>query len=109
MATNVFLLVNGLGVVFLVYVLINFWKEARQLTAATPRHIAQPVPTNRTDVVVVTLPISHSAYGGLSVIPMQVRGPARPAESDYQRFVAEIEAQEAYDLGAETPRRISTR
>jgi len=69
---KIFLLLNGLGVVFLLYVLVNFWREGHQPKNAA-RKYAMEFGRDWADVVVVTHPISHSAQGGVSVIPFQAR------------------------------------
>jgi hypothetical protein len=73
MAMTIFLLLNGLGVVFLVYVLTNFWREGRRPKRNARKYAAEFGRRNRIDVVVETHPISHNAQGGLSVIPFRVR------------------------------------
>ncbi len=74
MAMMLFTALNGLGVVFLVYVLIQFWKEGHRPMRAAPRDRASEFSMkDRPTVLVVTHPISHFAYGGLSVVSRQVR------------------------------------
>jgi hypothetical protein len=69
-----FTALNGLGVVFLVYVLIQFWKEGHRPMRAAPRDRASEFSMkDRPTVLVVTHPISHFAHGGLSVVSRQVR------------------------------------
>lgn len=70
---TIFLLLNGIGVVFLLYALANFWKEVH-----SPKNNARNCATKygrrqRADKIVVIYPISHSAQGGLSVIPFRGR------------------------------------
>jgi hypothetical protein len=74
MAMMLFTALNGLGVVFLVYVLIQFWKEGHRPMRPVPgdRAIEFSVK-DRPTVLVVTHPISHFAHGGLSVDSRQVR------------------------------------
>ena len=74
MAMIIFLMLNGLGVVFLLYVLANFWKEEHRPNNSARKRAAEFGRRDWSDVVVVTHPISHSAQGGLSVIPFQARG-----------------------------------
>ena len=71
MALTMFLVLNGLGVVFLLYVLANFMKEGRRNAR---KYAAEYGRRDWADVLVVTQPISHSAQGGLSVIPFRARG-----------------------------------
>ncbi len=73
MAMTIFLVLNGLGVVFLLYVLANFWKEGRRPKNNARKCAAEFGRGDWSDVVVMTHPLSHSAQGGLSVIPFQAR------------------------------------
>jgi hypothetical protein len=100
MAMTIFLLLNGLGVVFLLYVLANFWLEGRRPINNARRYAAEFEQRDWADVLVVTHPISHSAQGGLSVIPFRApeRHSGKPAHGTTSRGTSE------------TPvRRISTR
>jgi len=86
MAMTIFFVLNGLGVIFLLYVLANFWKEGHRPKNDARKYAMEFGRRDWADVVVVTHPISHSAQGGLSVIPFQARGrygdiPARSAAS----------------------------
>ena len=71
MATTIFLVLNGLGVVFLVYVLANFWKEGHRPMTEECSDVMEFRGRNWADVVVVNHPISPSAQDGFSVIPFQ--------------------------------------
>ena len=73
MAMMLFTILNGLGVVFLMYVLVQFWKEGNRPVkpAARDRAIEFPVK-DRPTVLVVTHPVSHCAHGGLSVVSSEV-------------------------------------
>jgi hypothetical protein len=74
MAMMLFTVLNGLGVVFLVYVLIQFWKEGhRPLESALRHKVIESAEKDTPTVVVVTHPISHFAHSGLSVVSRQVR------------------------------------
>src|SRR5882672_10961117 len=85
MAMMLFTALNGLGVVFLVYVLIQFWKEGHRQMRPAPRDRAIEFSMeDRPTVLVVThplsgglqvepAPVSHFAHGGLSVVSRQVR------------------------------------
>lgn len=72
MAMKMFLVLNGLGVVFLVYVLANFWIEGRRPKSKARKYAAEFGRRNWINVAVVTHPISHNAQGGLSVIPFRI-------------------------------------
>jgi hypothetical protein len=73
MATIIFLVLNGLGVVFLLYVLANFWKEGHRLMNEECNDVMEFRGRNWADVIVVTHPISLSVQGDVSVIPFQAR------------------------------------
>jgi hypothetical protein len=75
MAMTIFLVLNGLGVVFLLYVLANFWKESRRPKNNARMYAAEFGQRDWTDVAVVTHRISQNPQGGLSVIPFRVRDP----------------------------------
>jgi hypothetical protein len=94
MAMMLFTLLNGLGVVFLMYVLVQFWKEGHQSKqpAARDRVIEFSVKDKPT-VVVVTHPISLSAHGGLSVVSSRARlssPQARPGQSMEMQLVEQM-------------------
>ena len=71
---TVFFALNGLGVVFLLYVLANFRKECRRPRNECRRFAAEFRKREMPDVLVATNPISRSAQAGRSVIPFQARG-----------------------------------
>jgi hypothetical protein len=73
MATTIFLVLNGLGVVFLLYVLANFWKEGHRPMNGEWKDVMEFRGRNWADVVVVNHPISLSAKGDVSVLPFQAR------------------------------------
>jgi hypothetical protein len=73
MAINIFLLLSGLGVAFLLHVLAGFWKEGHRSVNNARKYAAEFGERNWYEVAVVTHPISHNAQGGLSVIPFQAR------------------------------------
>jgi hypothetical protein len=74
MAMIIFTVLNGLGVVFMLYVLVQFVKEGRRSKNPAARQYEIDLSyMDRPEVMVVTHPISHSAQGGLSVIPLQAR------------------------------------
>ena len=73
MAMTIFFLLNGLGVVFLLYVLANFWKEGRRSMNKSRKNAVELGQRDWADLGVVTHPISHTAQGGLSVIPFRAR------------------------------------
>jgi hypothetical protein len=73
MAMTIFFELIGMGVVFLLYVLANFWKEGHRPTSDARNCAREFGRRDWANVIVVTHPISHSAQGGLSVIPFQAR------------------------------------
>jgi hypothetical protein len=74
MAMMLFTLLNGLGVVFLVYVLVQFWKEGHRSKQFDARErVIEFAVERKPTVVVVTHPISLNAHGGLSVVSRQAR------------------------------------
>jgi hypothetical protein len=70
MAIDVFLILCGLSVAFLVYVLVQFWREGHRRDSGAEPAMLFRLPWNP-DLVVVTYPISLNAHGGISVIPLQ--------------------------------------
>jgi hypothetical protein len=74
MAMTIFLVLSGLSVAFMLYVLVNFWKEGHRQPGSSWKHSKEPGRRDWAEVVVVTHPISHAAHGGLSVIPFPVKG-----------------------------------
>jgi hypothetical protein len=73
MAMTIFYLLNGMGVIFLLYVLANFWNAGHRPKNDAPKDTAASGRGDRDEVIVVTHPISHFAQGGLSVISFQGR------------------------------------
>jgi len=97
MAMTIFLTLNALGVIFLLYVLAHFWLEARQPKTKALRYAEEMGRRDWAEVAVVTHPISHSAQGGLSVIPFRPMdqygeksalgvNPVRGSEAPVKRF-----------------------
>ncbi len=73
MAMIIFFVLNGVGVVFLLYVLANFWREGH-----TPQNNASGQATefwrrNRDEEIIVAHSISNTGKGNLHVIPFPVR------------------------------------
>jgi len=100
MAMTIFLALNGVGVIFLLYVLAQFWKEGRRHAAEIRKYDEAASAREWVEVLVATHPVSHSAHGGLPVIPF----PARDREYS-------VDGQQAASRAvSEFPaRRISTR
>lgn len=73
MAMTIFLVLNGVGVVFLIFVLAKFWKEGHRPRSNGQKYAAQFGRWDWVDVHVVTHPIFQSAQRGLSVIPFRAR------------------------------------
>ncbi len=72
MAVPVFLLLCGLSVGFLVYVLVQFRREGRRSRGNSERDMVFSRASNP-NLIVVTHPISLSAQGGISVMPLQLQ------------------------------------
>jgi hypothetical protein len=69
MAMMLFTLLNGLAVVFFMYVLVQFWKEGhRPMEPDARERVIEFSVKDKPTVVVVTQPISNSAHGRLSVV-----------------------------------------
>jgi len=66
---TIFFALNSVGVVFLLYVLANFWKEGHRRKSNATTYAAEFGQHDWADVTVVTRPISHTAQGGVCVIP----------------------------------------
>jgi hypothetical protein len=73
MSITIFLLINGLGVAFLIYVLANFWKEGHRPKDDARKYATEFGRGDWDEQIVLTHPVSHSAQGGISVIPFQSR------------------------------------
>jgi hypothetical protein len=83
MAVMIFTVLNGLGIVFLLYVLVQFWKEQHRPMKPVERDKVVGFPMKeRPTVLVVThlvsnglqvepAPVSTSAHGGLCVVSRQ--------------------------------------
>jgi hypothetical protein len=67
----IFFVLNGLGLAFLLYVLVNFWKEGRRIDRPVRRHPPNGERSRDFEPIIVTHPISHTAQGGISVIPLR--------------------------------------
>jgi hypothetical protein len=106
MAMTIFYLLNGLAVVFMLYVLANFLKEGYRTRNAATKYPAKFFGSGVANVLVVTHPISHCACGGLSVTPMQAQGFGH-SEEDYRRFTNELD--EAPIEALVKSKRLSTR
>jgi hypothetical protein len=100
MAMTIFLTLNALGVIFLLYVLAHFWLEGRRPKTRALRYAEEMGRRDWAEVAVVTHPISHSAQGGLSVIPF------RPMDQYGEKSALEITLVQ----GSQAPiKRFSTR
>src|SRR5258706_3763867 len=72
MRVMVFTVLNGLAVIFLLYVLVQFWKEQHRPMKPVERDKVVEFPVKgRPTVLVVTHPISTSAHGGLCLVSGQ--------------------------------------
>jgi hypothetical protein len=88
MALHVFLILCGLSISFLVYVLVQLWREGHQGgTGAEPAMYRRPW---NPDLVVLTHPISLNARGGISVIPLQLEAPIPEDSAKRSREKAQV-------------------
>ena len=97
MAMTIFLMLNGVGVAFLLYVLANFRKEGHRPKSNARKYATEIDRRDLADVFVITHPISHAAQGGISVIPFQarVRGLSdTPIDSTASRGTPEMPARQ---------------
>lgn len=93
MAMTIFFALNGLGVVFLLYVLAKFWNEGHRPKNNARKYAAEFGRREWADVIVVTHPISHPAQGGLSVISLLARDRGlrnKPARGTSSRGTVEV-------------------
>ncbi len=74
MAMTIFLTINGLAVVFLLYALANFRKESRRPRNECRRFAPEFRRREMPEALVVSNPVSSSTHAGSSVIPFQARG-----------------------------------
>ena len=96
-----FLALNGLGVIFLTYVLVNFWREGHRPKKYGRTYASEHRHRGWAEVHVVTHPISPGAQRRLPVIPFPTQ----------DHWLAEEPAQRVASFeSSEFPaRRISTR
>ena len=73
MAILIFTVLNGMGVAFLLYVLVNFWKEGHRPKRAVRQFEIDFIRKDKPEVIFAGHPVSHSAQGGLFVIPLRAR------------------------------------
>lgn len=71
----IFFMLNGLGLVFLVYVLVNFWKEGNRTKSAAQHDPLEEHLPRSFEAIVVTHPISQAPQGGISVMPHRSPAP----------------------------------
>ena len=81
MAIHVFLILCGLSVAFLVYVLVQFWRAEHRNPGGDEPVMVVSRRWNP-NLVVVTHPISLSAHGGISVMPLQPQVTIRADQDD---------------------------
>lgn len=67
----IFFMLNGLGLVFLLYVLVNFWIEGKRTKKRAWRDAIGRDRTRDFEPIMANRPISHTAQGGISVIPLR--------------------------------------
>lgn len=93
MSMTIFFVLNGLGVVFLLYVLAQFWNDGHRPRNNARKYAAEFGRRDWAEVVVVTHPISHAAHGGLSMISFPPRPRAlrdKPSQRAVPRETLEL-------------------
>src|SRR5436305_413043 len=91
MAIMLFTALNGLGIVFLVYVFVQFWNEGRKSNnRLTTVQVIEFAVKDRPTVFVVMHPVSHCAHGGLSVVSSRVRLSSVEGKAIYANAVGEV-------------------
>jgi hypothetical protein len=86
MAMLLFTGLNGVGVVFLVYVLVQFWKEEHRANKpGTSDHLIKFSQENRPTVIVVTRPISGGLHASHEAFSVKVE-PAPVSQSAHARL-----------------------
>jgi hypothetical protein len=96
MAINIFLLLDCIGLVFLIYVLVNFWKEGRRYKNSGHPEV-QVAEINRGDGIVVLPPVFLYPKDHNSAIPF----PAR-----YRQINLSVEQQKEFAQPIEIQRRL---
>jgi hypothetical protein len=93
MAINIFLLLDCLGLIFLIYALVNFWKERRR--SDSRRHSPIYCEEHNFGVRIATFPAVYTSKEQNSVIPFPARYRQQAELSpEYQRgFAKPIEMQ----------------
>ena len=74
MAMTIFFVLNGMGVVFLLFVLVNFWRDGHRPKTFVQEGVVQSLRRNKAEVTVLAPPISPTGQGGFSVIAFPVNG-----------------------------------
>jgi hypothetical protein len=82
MAMTIFLTLNGLGVIFLLYTLANFWRDGRRPKDIVRKHARNFRGRDSRDVTVFTRPIPGGAQDGLSAISSQEQYGKLPGAKD---------------------------
>ena len=98
---TIFLVLIGMGVVFLLYVLANFWQEGRRSKTLAQMSVVISSLGTQAEVVAITPPISLSASGNLSVMPFPV--------SSKQQFAKSAESTTAHRMIEMPVKKFSTR
>jgi hypothetical protein len=81
---KIFLMLNGAGVVFLLYVLANFWKEGRRSNLAIRRRGISIVQLSRSGIIMMPKPTSRGALGGQTAAPYRVQELGIPGQREIQ-------------------------
>lgn len=98
---TIFLVLIGMGVVFLLYVLANFWQEGRRPKTLAQKSVVMASRGNQVKVDAITPPISLSARDSLSVMSFPI--------SSTQQFAKSAESTTAHRMIEMPVKRFSTR
>jgi hypothetical protein len=86
MAITIFLTLDSLGVIFLIYALVNFWEEWRR----PKNHRHSPVQSDEQDfgIRIATIPALYTSKDQNSVIPFPTRYRQAELSPEHQRGFA---------------------
>jgi hypothetical protein len=90
MAVTIFLLLNGMGAFFFVYVLIRFWNEGHNPRNEDRRHGVDRTRSENASVFILQHPISHNASGSVSMTAIRSQARVVRGLRDAPRFVGEF-------------------
>lgn len=86
---TIFLILSALSVIFLVYVLVNFWREARRMNQGT-RVMSELGYRGNPNVVAMTHPMSRFTEGGVAVLPRRAVASDAGAQNEQVSRIAKV-------------------